>query len=469
MIEDNKVYDFNTTAYLGKSSAIVSFEKDTGFLDDTKDSGITVTSANSPKIEVKFVPWGSDNKLPINILNKIHSNVSVASNIDFNARISYGDGLMVVKKVKDPLIGKVSIQEVLPSEEKEVFEFLQDNNITRIFQEAGNDFTAFGEAYIELIIDRNEKPKIVKVRHKESAFSRLSEQNENTGKIDYHGYSSKWGEGTIDDVVLTPFLDRSSPLYDLKTRLGIIPDEKTGKLKKVSDKRFILSLGLPVPGRFYYNKPYWWSIFASGWYDFACSIPKFKHALIENKMKILYEVKINDSFWAKLFKAEGIPANDLKKQSERKKQFLDELDNFLSGKENAGKSFVSHFKYDQVKGFEQHDIIIKQIPNTHEGGEYIDDVEEASNVISYAMGVHPSLQGATPGKSKTINGTEARELFIIKQAITKPVRDALVQFLYICKAINGWNPDIEFVIPNIMLTTLDKNTGAEKSIGNEKI
>jgi hypothetical protein len=85
------------------------------------------------------------------------------------------------------------------------------------------------------------------------------------------------------------------------------------------------------------------------------------------------------------------------------------------------------------------------------------------------MGVHPSLQGASPGKSKTINGTEARELFIIKQALTKPLRQALLLPLYIVKAMNGWDRDIHFVIPNIMLETLDKGTGATKNIGNQKI
>ena len=85
------------------------------------------------------------------------------------------------------------------------------------------------------------------------------------------------------------------------------------------------------------------------------------------------------------------------------------------------------------------------------------------------MGVHPSLQGASPGKSKNINGTEARELFIIKQSLMKPVRELLIQPLKIVKAINGWPADIDFIIPNIMLTTLDKNTGAEKQIGNEQI
>ncbi|MBK5720138.1 hypothetical protein JGH11_04555 [Dysgonomonas sp. Marseille-P4677] len=464
MSKKQTIFDFGTTAYLGKSSSFVSFEKDTGFLDDTKNTYATVEPKNIKK-EIEFVYWGKSNKLPVEILDKVHGNITVASNTDFNARISYGDGLIVAKKVKKDSL--ISYEELLPSENPEIFEFLENNNVTRILQEAGNDLVTFADGYIELIFNRKEKAQIVKVRHKEVAFSRLSKQHEKTGIIEYHGYSSKWGESQQDDIIATPFLDRAAPLYDLKKRLGILPDENTGKVSKTSEKRFILSLGLPVPGRFYYNKPYWWSIFKSGWYDISCAMPLFKQALIENKMKILFEVKINETFWEKLFKSEGI--TDPKKKADRKTQFLKELDDFLAGKENAGKSFVSHFKYDQIKGYEIHDIIIKPIQSNQDGGEYNEDVEEANNVISYAMGVHPSLQGATPGKSKNINGTEARELFIIKQAMTKPLRDALLQFLYVCKAINGWDQDIHFVIPNIMLTTLDKNTGAEKSIGNQKM
>ncbi|MCD7851891.1 MAG: hypothetical protein LUH63_20515 [Parabacteroides sp.] len=41
--------------------------------------------------------------------------------------------------------------------------------------------------------------------------------------------------------------------------------------------------------------------------------------------------------------------------------------------------------------------------------------------------------------------------------------------LYLAKEINGWDSSIEFGVKNIMLTTLDKNTGSEKSIGNEKV
>ena len=53
-------------------------------------------------------------------------------------------------------------------------------------------------------------------------------------------------------------------------------------------------------------------------------------------------------FWDKLYDSEGIPKDDKKKRNERKNAFLQQLNDFLSGEENAGKSFVSHFRYDQI-------------------------------------------------------------------------------------------------------------------------
>jgi hypothetical protein len=102
-------------------------------------------------------------------------------------------------------------------------------------------------------------------------------------------------------------------------------------------------------------------------------------------------------------------------------------------------------------------IKITKVGDEKEGGEYIEDSEEVSNIIASALLVHQSIYGPSPGKNKTINGTEARELFIIKQAILKPFRDRILKPFYLTKAINKWPQDLHFVIPNIELTTLDKS------------
>lgn len=462
-------------AYLTGGAGVIVFNTDTGFLEDGKFTATSVTPKNESVTskEVEFVPMGTKDTLPAEIMLKIAENTTVASNIEFKANMAYGDGLLVYRKKTNPETGKTDIMEV-PEDDpaaKEIFELINNSNYKRVMLEFANDMVVFSDSFAYLAFGRTTKGgkrKIVQIWHREACFSRLSVQNEKTGQVEYHGYSSKWGEeASPENVIVRRFLDRKSPLYDLKVRMGLVPNPETGKTEDEKEENgYVLSLGLPVPGRYYYNRPYWWSIFVD-WYDFSCAIPKFKKALLKHQMVLRYQVSVNKNFYAKLYKAEGI--TDPAKQTERKMKFLQELNDFLSGEENAGKSFVETYEYDKVNKFEEHDILIKPLESFIKGGEYIEDSEEVTNVICNTMSVHPSLKGASPGKSKNINGTEARELFIIAQVLFKPLREMMLLPLYIAKEINGWPKDIHFAVPNIMLTTLDKNTGSEKSIGNEKV
>jgi hypothetical protein len=150
-----------------------------------------------------------------------------------------------------------------------------------------------------------------------------------------------------------------------------------------------------------------------------------------------------------------------------KKEYKD-LNDFLTGLKNTGKSMVSFYKpgIGLKNGEKTYRVEIVSIKNEFKGGEYLEDSGEVSNMIAYTLGVHPSLIGATPGKnSGSMSGTDKRELFIIKQALLKPIRDRILRPLYLVKAVNKWPKDIYFAIPNIELTTLDKNkTGTETKI-----
>ena len=453
-----EIYQEGPFAYLSTSKAAVIEMKAAESINltvDTKVTTVNVQQKEKPRAEaLKFVSWGAGNKLPMEILEKVYKNVTVSSNLNFNTQIAYGAGLMVVKKVKTD--GKITYEELLDSEAPEVFDFITRNNVARMIQELANDFSLYYDSYCEFLLDSAKtNSKIISMAHKEMCYSRVTQANAN-GVIEYHGYSTEWSqESTPKNCVISPIINRNSPIADIEAKAA------------KGEKRLMLNCSLPTPGRYYYNKPWWWSIFESGWYDFACAIPEFKRALLNNQTAIRFHVKIRDGFFKDLFSTEGIV--EKKAQQERKREVLDELDTFLAGAENAGKSFISTFKYNPGTKEREDNFIIEPVKNDIAGGEYINDSEEANNIICYGMGVHPSLIGASPGKSKNINGTEARELFIIKQAMSKPIRDMLLSPLYIVKKINKWDDDIHFVIPNIMLTTLDQGTGAVKSIGNQQM
>jgi hypothetical protein len=103
------------------------------------------------------------------------------------------------------------------------------------------------------------------------------------------------------------------------------------------------------------------------------------------------------------------------------------------------------------------------------GGEYITDIETAANIMCYAMGVHPNLIGATPGKSSgSLSGTDKRELFLMKQALMKPIVDRSLRIVKIIKTVNNWNKDITVVVPEYIFTTLDKAKSGKQESNNNK-
>lgn len=459
-IELNKP-GYGTYAVLKGGKEVIKFSDNSDIVTDKETNAIPVVPKGKSQ-PIEFVPRGRNNNMMYDIMKKIGHNVTVGSNIEFKNKIIYGDGVMVYRKSRDPSTGKIVKEEVLPEEYPEIFEFIENNNYSLIRHEIANDLAIFYDSYVEYLFDSNNPPKLVQVKSKEATCSRISKIDEKTGKSEWHGYSAEWHKGSPDDVIATPLLDRQSSLRDMKIRMGKLPN-KDGKNEIVKERNFIHNIRINTPGRFYYSRPYWWSVFASGWYDFSSAIPVYKKALIKNQMTLRYVIYIKDTFWDKLYKAKGLTTDEEKAQC--REDFLKEMNDFLAGEENAGKAFVAEFRYDKIKGFEDKDIIISALTNQQIGGEYIEDSEEVSNTICYAMGVHPSIIGASPGKGKSINGTEARELFTIEQALMKMYQDATLEPLYFAKAINDWPKDIYFSITNCQLTTLDQGTGAVKNTG----
>lgn len=452
---------YNTYAVLKGGKAIIKFSDNSDIVTDKESNTIPIVPKGKKEC-IEFVPRGRNNNMMYDIMRKVGHNVTVGSNVEFKNKVIIGDGVMVYRKYRDVNTRKIIKEEVLPEEYPEIFEFIENNNYPQVRLEVANDLAIFYDAYVEYLFDQNEPPKIVQIKPKEATCSRISKIDEKTGKSEWHGYSAEWHKGSPEDVIATPLLDRQCPLRDLKIRMGKLPN-KDGKNEVVKERNFVHNIRINTPGRFYYSRPYWWSVFASGWYDFSSAIPVYKKALIKNQMTLRYVVYIKENFWDKLYKTRSITED--KEKAECRDAFLQEMNDFLAGEENAGKGFVSEFRYDKIKGFEDKDIIINPLTKQQIGGEYIEDSEEVSNTICYAMGVHPSIIGASPGKGKSINGTEARELFTIEQALMKMYQDATLEPLYFAKAMNGWPKDIYFSVTNCQLTTLDQGTGAVKNTG----
>ncbi len=455
----NEIFEIGSTVFLPGVQTVITKEKKLDVRSEySKPDASTYKLGETNEGPITIVPWGETNDLPLQLVEKIYSNPIMSQGMLFNARLGYGDGILPVRKVMEN--NKLKLIPVLDN--KEINEFFSNNDIGGYLMEQMTDFNFFYNIFPEIVLNHEKPRKIVELNHLEAVFSRWSEMDASTRKIEWHAYSSKFGVETPkkEDVVVTPVLDPKNPLLDLKRRLGLEP-YRDGKIRVENKNRYIIPVSFPTPGRFYYQKPYWISIIESGWYDFAQQIPAFKKALLANQMTIKYHIQLSEDYWKLLYAAEGITTPEDK--ALRRKQEYDNIKKFLTDTKNTGKSVTSYVRY-SPDGKEMSTMKITAIENYFKGGEYIDDLEEALNILSFGMDVHPSLIGAAPGKNKSINGTEARELFIIKQSLLKPIRDRILMPLYIVKAINKWPEDIYFTIPNLELTTLDQGTGAKKTI-----
>ena len=406
----------------------------------------------------RIVPWGYNNILPNEVICKIGRSEVVSANLEFNVLVGYGTGLKPMRRVLEN--GKLQgYEEVFDNDD--ILEFFEDNDLQGYLLEQMSDLKTFYNVFPEIILS-NDKKSIVSLRSKEAAFSRWGQMDKSAGRITKHYYSSEWDDNpTKDNIIVSDVLDRYNPLASLNGYL------KKGNYKEL---RFIIPIDFPSPGRAYYQRSPWWSIFHSGWYDFSIMVPEAKKALMKHRFAVKYIIYISPKYFEKIFKEEGIDSSDKEAVQARVDQEHQNFSDFLTGSDKAGKGLVAlkEMIHSASGAKEEKYIEVVPVKLDNEGGEFLDDSEEVSNIISYVMGTHSSLIGSTPGKNKgSFSGTDKRELFLMKQALMKPFRDRLLRPLTLIKRFNKWDKDIVFAIPDIELTTLDNNKSGKQETTTE--
>lgn len=394
-----------------------------------------------------YIPWGEDNNLPYEIVDSVRHDEVLSQNKLFNTLTLYGSGIKLTNKAGEDL------------PDGEIKEFFDYNRMPKFYLEQATDMKHFFFT-VAVIILSNDGNKIVRLRHKEAIHTRFEQVDPKTGRIE-HMFYANWAENPgKDDIETIEVLDLNNPLWDLLVRMGKIENDKGEKQLATKTRKFAIVNMFPIPGTAYYPFAYWYSAFQSGWFDIKRLIPKGKKAKFKHGASFKYHVEINKLFWDDLCDQEGI--TDKQKRIERCNKEKENIKKFLTGIENSGKMWISGF-YVSPDGKEVKYVRINNIDAGKEGGDWIDDSEEASNMLCYADNIHPSMVGAAPGKSKgSFSGSVQRELFTMKQSMEKAYQDILMEPLFVIKKFNGWE-DFKYDVPVITLTTLDKGKDAEEN------
>lgn len=422
----------------------VAAEGETFYDEERHITTGTLPTANQNE-KREYVCWGEDNKLPFALIDLIGKDEVMAANKHFNVLTCYGSGI----RFNDPATGQ-------PTTDEKVKTFARANSIPRYFLETATDMKYFYFCVAVLILNKAGN-QIVNIRHKDACYCRF-EKADKHGRINRVFFADFENSGKIDkdNYEALPLLDEYDPLGDLRQRLGmeIGPDGK--KREATKDRKFAIVCKFPTAGNRYYPIPYYAAVFRGYWYNIKQLVGLGKKTKIKNHSGIRYLVQINDEYWESIFKKERI--TDEAKKKARIDQEKDNINKFLSGVENTGKTLYSGF-YCDPNGNEVQKIKITVIDTKTEGGDWAEDIQEAANMLCYADNIHPNLVGATPGKGQQNNsGSDKRELFTLKQSLEIAYHDLMKQPLETVAAFNQWNVDID--IPMITLTTLDTHRDA---------
>lgn len=399
--------------------------------------------------ELRYIPFGTSNDLPFHMIRTIGGDEVFSQNLFFNVLTAYGSGLKYI-----------DLRTKQPTEDPELRKFMLTNSFNEFYLEQCTDMKYFFFCVAVIILDRDGK-KIVQVRHKDACYCRF-EKADKKGRINHVFYANwnKPGTLTRKDVELITLLNEKNPLGHLEVLMGRAPGADGLTRVRTTERKFAVVMRFPTPGQRYYPAPYYTALFRGDWYDLKRLIGKAKKAKIRNHSSVKYQVEIHKDYWQNIFAEENIM--DPLKQQERIKQEKENIKRFVTGLENSGKVWISSYYIDGY-GHEQRSVRINKIDTSKEGGDWNDDIQEASNMICYGTNIHPNLVGATPGKSQSNNsGSDKRELFTLKQSLETAFHDMLLKLHEVVIFFNKWENKVKPQVPLILLTTLDQNTDAKK-------
>ena len=133
---------YDTYAVLKGGKNIIKFNDNSDITTDKNPSPVEVTPKGKTTA-IKWIPRGRNNNMPYDIMKRIGTNVTVGSNIEFKNKVVYGDSILVYRKYRDKESGKILKEEVLPEEQPEIFDFIENNNFNFVRMESANDLVIF--------------------------------------------------------------------------------------------------------------------------------------------------------------------------------------------------------------------------------------------------------------------------------------------------------------------------------------
>ena len=435
-------------AYLEGAKAVVRFTENTdggAVCDDiggiTK-IGTTVAGAENKK-DANIKAWGKGNRQPWEREQLIMDNNIVGELLKTKRDIILGGGLQAYRDVYRDGEKTMDLLET-PAIAQEFFDYV---DIDDYLLTAGNNLVKHAQIMTELV-RQTEGNAIASMKAHECRHIRAEQQDSETGKIKNYYWCGNWGSSRKE-------IGRRWPVIAIPNYAG----------EEAQQKKFLLHTGDSILTDEYYYIPTWWG--GKSWIEVSNNIPIFHRSNLDHGYAIRFHVEIPKDYFYTSSTADQ--TSDQRKQSIANAQtarqtFLDNLNKFLAGVSNAGRTVVTEYEINKAAGKEFPGIKITPINYDIKDKALLELFEKSNQANISAQGIHPTL-AAIETAGKLSSGSEIRNAYLMYTALKTPAaRRILLKPIELIHRINGWGEGIKWTFRDIEVTKLDENPEARQDV-----
>ncbi|MDD1538637.1 hypothetical protein [Riemerella anatipestifer] len=398
--------------------------------------------------------WGDNNDYPRELMQKVSKVGAAVGGLEVLTSAHYGIGIRIFELFETD--GDANFKEKIPSSIPEIYDFFDRTNFDLMLSDIIYDYEALGIAFPEFLLSPNGEEVISVMRH-QASYCRFEKPK--NGAIQNVIINTSWGETEFDsrDNIKVPCFSQNLSIEEIKRYC-----------KEKGIRKFIV----PIINSLIIEKVYpsvgWHSSFKSGWMDVVIAVPELKKMMFLNQFNFKYIIHIADDYFIHRYGLDEWTNFSSERREQLRIELINAIDENLKGSKGSGKSIISPYFRDKNTGELIKGIQIDEIKQTQANGEFLPDASAGNSEILFSMGVDPALLGAgvPGGKNLSGSGSDKREAWTI---LCARLPRKHIRTLYIFRLIqkwNGWNPDLVAKLPNINLTTLDKNPSGQKKITN---
>ena len=383
--------------------------------------------------------WGDDNLWPTQMRQKMELVPIAGAAIAKKLNLMQGEGIVWYKTDEYRRVGHQAEPQFLP----EVQDFMDENRVEdEWFAQQCADFCLPFNCFSELILSKD-KSKITGLYAIAAEHVRLSKANARN-EIDWLVYSYHFPFNTAENDTARVAM----PLYKWYDSQNFI-DGLTGR-------KFGWHSRFPTPGMIYYARAWWMGLFKEGgWMDVSANVPKIVEAMQRNQISLRYLINYPESYF--MFRYPDWQTFDMAERQQKIAEKQSEINAYLAGAPNAGKSIFTIFRENEVTGDPMGKIEIVAVDDKAKTGTWIPDSNFADAQIVQGLGLDPSQMGGMSdgGKMGSGSGSDKMQSYNQHILLNTPDQRLVLQPLNFISKYNKWG--LTAAVKHTALTTQNEN------------